>query len=197
VSGNLTWYVARATGITAWVVLLASILWGLLLATKVLGKRPAPWWLLGVHTFLGTLAVIFTSVHVGAILLDTFTHFTIVDVFVPFASSWNPVAVAWGVVALYLLLAVELTSLVRKHLSRRLWHGVHLASYGLFATATVHFLTAGTDVRGFLPGPITAGIGAAVLALAGIVWWKRSGVEAKRGRRIEARAISVGVTPES
>jgi len=47
--------------------------------------------------------------------------------------------------SLYLLLAVELTSLARRGLPRRLWWRVHLASFGLFAASTVHALTAGTD----------------------------------------------------
>jgi len=64
---------------------------------------------------------------------------------VPFTSSWNPVAVAWGVVGLYLLAAVELTSLLRKRIPKRWWKGIHMSSYGLYLVATIHLLTAGTD----------------------------------------------------
>jgi DMSO/TMAO reductase YedYZ heme-binding membrane subunit len=64
------------------------------------------------------------------------------------------VAVAWGIVGLYLLLAVELTSLVRRRLPRRLWRAVHALSFPLFALATVHGLTAGTD-RGNLLWQVT------------------------------------------
>ena len=68
-----------------------------------------------------------------------------VDVLVPFASSWRPGAVAWGVVAVWLLAAIELTSLAKRRLPPRVWHGVHLASPPLFAMATIHGLTAGSD----------------------------------------------------
>jgi DMSO/TMAO reductase YedYZ heme-binding membrane subunit len=144
---KIPWYVARSSGIVAWALVLATIVWGLLLATRVLGRRPAPAWLLSLHRYLGALTVAFVAVHVGAILLDTYTNFGIVDVLVPFTGSWHPVAVAWGIVGMYLLAAVEITSLLRHRLTKRTWHAVHLLSYLLFGVTTVHMLTAGTDVK--------------------------------------------------
>ena len=94
---------------------------------------------------LGGLALVFTGVHVGAIVVDTYVHFGLVDVLVPFAAKWHPVAVAAGIGALYLLAAVELTSLLRARLPRVVWRRVHYASFPLFVFATVHGLTAGTD----------------------------------------------------
>ena len=64
---------------------------------------------------------------------------------VPFASSWHPLAVAWGVVAMYVLLAVELTSLARHRLPQRMWRIIHVSSLPLFVLATVHYVAAGTD----------------------------------------------------
>jgi hypothetical protein len=147
---QITWYTARASGLVAWSLVLASIVWGLLLATKVLGRRPAPAWILSLHRFIGGLTVAFIGVHVGAILLDTYTNFSVVNVLVPFTGSWHPVAVAWGIVAMYLLVAVEVTSLLRHRMSTRAWHRVHLLSYFLFATASIHMLTAGTDVAALI-----------------------------------------------
>jgi predicted ferric reductase len=144
-SSQIWWYVARSGGIVGWVLLSASVIWGLLLSTKVLGRKPRPAWLLDLHRFLGGLAVVFTVIHVGAIVADSYVHFGVVDILVPFASSWRPTAVAWGVVGLYLLAAVELTSLLRKHMSKRAWHATHLLSLPLFLVATLHGLTAGTD----------------------------------------------------
>ena len=70
--------------------------------------------MLDVHRFLGGLAAVFVGVHVIGLLLDSFVAFGPTDVLVPLASSWHPVAVAWGIVAMYLLVAVELTSLGRR-----------------------------------------------------------------------------------
>jgi predicted ferric reductase len=144
---SLPWYVARSAGLVAWALLSASVVWGLLMSTRAraFGHRPRPAWMLDLHRWLGGLAAIFVGVHVTAILLDSYVHFGLVSVLVPFASTWRPAAVAWGVVALYLVLAVELTSLAKRKLSKRLWRAVHFASFPLFLFATLHALTAGTD----------------------------------------------------
>lgn len=144
-SGQLPWYVARASGLVGWALLAAATLWGLALSTKILGKRPRPNWILDLHRMLGALALVFTGVHVSAILADQYVHFGLVDVLVPFASKWRPGAVAWGVVGLYLLLSIEVTSLLRSRIPKSLWRRVHYASFPLFVSATVHGLTAGTD----------------------------------------------------
>ena len=144
-SEHLWWYVARSGGIVAWALLAASVLWGLALSTKALGKRPRPSWLLDLHRFLGGLALVFTGVHVGALVLDSYLSFGLMQLLVPFTSSYRPGAVAWGVVGLYLLLAVEITSLLRPRIPKHLWRRVHFASFGLFAVATLHGLQAGTD----------------------------------------------------
>jgi|KBSSwiStaDraftv2_1062776.scaffolds.fasta_scaffold1534478_2 predicted ferric reductase len=162
-TGQLWWYTARSSGITSWVLVTASVLWGLALSTKVTKGRPRPNWLLDLHRFLGAAAVVFTAIHVGSIVADSYVHFGLTDVLVPFASSWHPAAVAWGIVGMYLLLAVEATSLLRKHLSKRAWRATHFLSFPLFAMATIHGLTAGTDASAPL---LRGGIFIGTLAVA-------------------------------
>ncbi len=159
---QVPWYVARASGIVAWALILLTIVWGLLLATKVLGRKPGPAWLLSLHRYLGALAVAFVGVHVGAIMLDSYTNFGVTDVLVPFTGSWHPLAVAWGIVGMYLLAAIEITSLLRHKLSNRAWHAVHLLSYFLFATTTVHMLTAGTDAKALMASSVAVLLGVAI-----------------------------------
>jgi predicted ferric reductase len=144
-SAETLWYVARAGGLIAWGLLAASVVWGIALSTRILGRRPRPAWLLDLHRYLGGLGVVFVVVHVGAIMADSYVPFGPVATFVPFAGSWHPAAVAWGIVALYLLLAVELTSLLRSHLPLRVWRRVHYLSFAVFVLATAHGLSAGTD----------------------------------------------------
>ena len=144
-NSQLWWYTARAAGIVAWVLLAASVVWGLLLSTRLRPGGVAPAWLLDLHRYLGGLATIFVGVHVVAIMLDSYVHFGLADVLVPFASSWRPNWVAWGIVSMYLLLAVELTSLARRRLPSRLWRRIHVLSLPLFAFSTVHFVGTGTD----------------------------------------------------
>jgi predicted ferric reductase len=173
---QLFWYTARAGGIVAWALLGASVIWGLWLSGRVrpLGARPA--WILDLHRFLGGLATIFVGVHVGSILLDSYTDFGLTDVLVPFASSWHPLAVAWGVVALYVLVAVEVTSLARNRLPQRLWRVIHVASLPLFVLATIHYVAAGTDASNRL-SLAAIGVCSAVIVL----------LFARRMREVRAR----------
>ena len=137
-TSHLAWYVARTSGMLAWCLMSAAVIWGLLLSTRLMNRRPSPKWLLDLHRFLGGLAVTFTVIHVAGLVGDNYLHFGRADVLVPFASQWRPTAVALGVVSLWLLAAVEVTSLLMRYLPRRRWHQVHLASYAVFWSATLH-----------------------------------------------------------
>ena len=151
-SGTLPWYIARAAGLVAWALLAAATLVGARALHEgrsarhsappaaELAPRHAP--LVGrdrarVHRRARDRAAR-RPVHPLRADLDP-------DPASP--STWHPVAVAWGVVAFYLLLAVELTSLARSQLSKKVWRRVHTASFVLFVTATIHGLSAGTDTK--------------------------------------------------
>lgn len=182
-SSQIVWYAVRASGIVAWALAASSVVWGLAISSRALGRTPRPAWLFDLHRFLGGTALIFTGLHVGAILLDTYVHFSLVNVLVPFTGSWHPVAVAWGILALYLLLAVELTSLARSRVPKRLWRRVHYGGFGLYVLSTVHALTAGTDERS--PAFVAAAV--ASLAMVGVL----TGIRVARSARKPA-PVAVG-----
>lgn len=142
---QLWWYVARSGGIVAWSLLTASVMLGLGLSTAVAGRKVPKPWLLGLHRYLGLLAIVMTGFHLGGLVADSWVEFSVVDLLIPFASQWKPGAVAWGIVAMWLLLAVEITSLLRRRIPKSLWRWVHLSSLPLFAMATAHTFAAGSD----------------------------------------------------
>jgi len=150
IAAQTWWHLARTGGLVAWALISASVIWGLLLSTRVLGRRPTRPWLLEMHRYLSALAIAAVIVHVGALLADSYIQFRVVDVVVPMASSWRPGAVAWGVAAMYLLLIVEITSLVGDRMPRRLWWWIHTTSFVLFTLGTIHGLKAGTDAANAL-----------------------------------------------
>lgn len=143
---KIWWYLARSSGIVALALLVATVVWGVLLTTRVLRPRDRPAWLLDVHRWLGGTALVMTGLHLLGLMLDGYVEFGFADVLVPGASSYRPFAVAVGVLSMYVMLAIELTSYMRRWFSRRLWHGVHLLSYLLVWTAALHAGLAGTDV---------------------------------------------------
>ncbi len=143
---QLWWYMARASGLIAWVLLVASLVWGVLLATRVLKPMDRPAWLLAMHRWLSGLAVTATALHLATLVADSYVHFGPREILLPFGSAWRTGAVAWGVVGMYLLVAVQVTSLLMKKLPKRLWRGVHTCSYALVWVVTVHAGTAGSDV---------------------------------------------------
>jgi DMSO/TMAO reductase YedYZ heme-binding membrane subunit len=145
---------------------------------------------LDLHRALGGLAVIFTGVHVVTIMLDSYVHFGLAEALVPLASTWHPVAVAWGIVAFYLLAAVEITSLARRRLPNRFWRRVHYASFPLFVLATVHGLSAGTDTGTGLAVVATSAALAPLVLLCAVRIQRRSrGHEGDRGATREAQPV--------
>jgi DMSO/TMAO reductase YedYZ heme-binding membrane subunit len=201
---QLWWYSARAGGLVAWALLTASVLWGLVLSAKLKPPRTRPAWTLDLHRYLGGLATIFVGIHVGSIILDSYTHFGLSDVLVPFASQWHPLAVAWGIVGFYLVLAVELTSLARRSLPQRTWRRLHMLAFPLWLFATVHFATAGTDAKTAVARVAMIGAAAGVCALTGVrveehLWKTRSRASQVRsgGDRRRSDGLVNGVVARS
>ena len=189
-SGEVWWYVVRSTGIVAWALATASVLWGLGVTAKPLGKKPAPAWTLDLHRYLGALTVLFLAGHLGALVADSFLEWSLVDLAVPYANPWKPGAVAWGIIAAWFLVAVEVSSLLLRHLPRVWWRRLHLTSYLVFVTATLHFLSAGTDREHPL---VRVAVAAAVVAVAGLTAFRvRQGRQKARRRQAPVE----GTTPE-
>jgi DMSO/TMAO reductase YedYZ heme-binding membrane subunit len=150
VTEKLSWYVARSSGIVAWATITASILWGLTLSSQLVRMRGVPAWLLDLHRYLGTLSVVFVLLHLGALWADNYVYFGWQELFLPMESPWKSGAVAWGIVAFYLLAAIQITSWLMRHIKRRIWHAIHLTSIALWISATVHTFLAGQDRHNML-----------------------------------------------
>ncbi len=166
-TSQVWWYVARASGVVAWLMLTASVLWGVLLSTKAFPKHRRKAWLLDLHRGLAALTLALIGLHVTALVADSYTHFGLADVLVPFASAWRPVAVALGVISAWLLVTVQATSLAMKRLPRKVWHAIHLSSYVTFWLTSLHAALAGTDRANPLY-IVTASLGVAAVAGATI-----------------------------
>lgn len=181
-SEQIWWYVARSTGYVAWGLLATSLVSGLTLSARLTKGTPTPAWVLDLHRFLAGLSVAFTGLHLVGLVADGYVHFGLADLTVPFASEWKPGAVALGVVAAYLLIAVELSSLLMRRLPRRLWRSLHLTSYVAFWLATFHLITAGSDATHPVSRVVTA------LTMALVVFLSLVRILSGRGARRAAPA---------
>ncbi len=142
---QMWWFLARSSGIVAWALLTASVLWGIVLSTDLFPRNRRPAWLLDLHRWLGGLTCGFLGLHLVMLWADSYIEFTIADFLIPFRATWKPTAVALGVIATWLLVMVQATSLARKRLSAGVWRTVHLASYAAFVLGGIHGSMAGSD----------------------------------------------------
>jgi ferredoxin-NADP reductase/DMSO/TMAO reductase YedYZ heme-binding membrane subunit len=138
------WYVARASGLLAWALLAASVIGGLLLGTQLARGRTRRW-TQGLHEFVGPLAVVFTAIHLASVLSSDQLRIGVQELIVPFVRPDKPVAQGCGVLAVYLLTALALTSSARAVLSWRWWRRLHLLAFPLFGLASAHTVLAGSD----------------------------------------------------
>ena len=142
---HLVWYVDRAAGYTALVLLTASILLGLLLSLKVASPRWPRFLTNDVHEYITLMALVFIAIHGFAILIDPFMRFGWGDVLVPLGTAYHPMAMALGIVAGYLALAIWLSSRVRKQIGFRMWRRLHYATFLVYTFSCVHSLLIGND----------------------------------------------------
>ncbi len=144
---QIWWFATRGAGLMAWAVACSSVILGLLASTRVLGFKPSKPWLVDLHRHMGGLTFAFIALHLVTLWADSFVTFGWAELFVPFASTWRAGAVAWGILSMYLLAAIELSSLIKDRLPQKWWMGIHLSSYLVVITGTIHAWQAGSDVR--------------------------------------------------
>ena len=195
-SPQFWWFLTRASGIVAWLMLTASVIWGILLSTKAFPNQRRPLWLAAMHRWLAGLTMSFLAIHLAALVADSYVSFGLADLAIPLASDWKPGAVALGVLGTWALVAVQLTSMAMRRLSRRFWRIVHLTSYVAFWLASMHAAFAGTDRASWLyQGTAAASILAVAWALMYRVANRRAVRRAQRGAAPGAtRAVAAGVT---
>jgi DMSO/TMAO reductase YedYZ heme-binding membrane subunit len=143
---HLWWHVARASGLVAWAAMTGSVLWGVLLATRVLRSIDNPAWLQDLHRWLGGTALIMTGLHMLSLMLNTWAPFSLAEVLVPLAAGYRPLPVTLGIAAFYLLVAVYGTSLLRPRMPRQFWKALHFGSYVAVLLVSFHAGWSGTDV---------------------------------------------------
>ncbi|MEM8705308.1 MAG: hypothetical protein AAGE98_02545 [Actinomycetota bacterium] len=179
-SEEFWWYATRAAGLMTWTTAVAAVIVGLLLSTRVVKAKTGPW-LLDLHRFLGGISVLFLLVHMGTLWADSFVDFGPRELLIPGESSWEPEAAAWGVIAAWTLVLVEVTSLLRKWISKSVWRTFHMLSIVTVLAGSYHAWLGGSDVANPLTW-LVAGAGSAIVV--GLVAVRLRGSEAPTSPRV-------------
>lgn len=144
-STQLLWFATRGSGVVSLILFSIVACLGLL----SVARTQSTWWprflTVELHRTLALLSVAFLAVHIVTAVLDPFTHLGFAAALVPLASAYRPLPVAFGVVSVYLVAAVVITSLLRDRIGHRLWRAIHWTSYASWPLAIEHTLTAGSD----------------------------------------------------
>ena len=144
-STQWSWFLVRAAGLTGFLMLAASMLWGVFVSSRLIKD-----WVPGTvsmmfHATTSWLAVVLTLAHMGLLLFDSYYSYTLSNLLVPFTGPYRPFAVGLGIAAFWMILAVTISFSLRKLMSRRVWLWLHYTSYIAFGLVAVHALLAGTD----------------------------------------------------
>jgi DMSO/TMAO reductase YedYZ heme-binding membrane subunit len=164
---NPLWFATRATGSIALILLTATVVIGVAGAGRYAPSAVGRFEINALHRNISVLCLVLLAVHIGTTLADSYVPITWIAAFVPFASPYRTLWVAFGAVAFDLLLAVALTSAVRLRIGLRRWKAVHYLAYAAWPVAIFHGLNTGTDTK-LGAQQVLYALCAAVVVLAGM-----------------------------
>ena len=144
-SVQLWWYVTRASGIVAYLLLWFSMVLGLAVTSKYLDRLLDRVFTYDFHQFISLLSIAFVVLHVAVLMLDRYLPYSIWETLVPFISPYRPFWVGVGVIGFYLTLLVTITFYIRNRIGMRTFRLIHVLSLVGYLGATLHGVYAGTD----------------------------------------------------
>jgi len=188
---SLVWLFERLFAWLAYLAMAGSVIYGLLLSTRILdaiAHRPISF---SLHQDLAAIGLGLAGIHGMLLGLDHSVPFTIAQILVPGLAPHAPVAVAFGQVALYLMAAVTVSFYLRRHIGQRAWRTFHYVTFLAFAGATIHGIASGSDSNAPWAEAIYITSAAVVLVLLTF----RIGMST--AARSAARTASLGASPSS
>ena len=163
------WYLTRATGVVSLLLLTAIIVLGLLGPMRVAATPRWPRFAVDtLHRDLSLLSVLVIAIHVITSVLDGFAPIGLIDAIVPLHSAYRPIWLGLGAFTFDLMIALIITSLIRRRLGYRSWRAIHWLAYASWPAAVLHGLGTGSDSKQVWSLALTfacvLGVAAAVVA---------------------------------
>ncbi len=144
---RLPWYVTRISALLAYLALTGSVVYGLLLSTKILDRIAHRAVSFTLHQDLSSIGLALALVHVAVLMIDRSVPYSPLEVLIPFSGPYRPLWVGIGQITLAITLLVLLSFYVKKRIGAPAWRRVHYLSFLAFLGATVHGLMAGSDTQ--------------------------------------------------
>jgi sulfoxide reductase heme-binding subunit YedZ len=164
-----TWYFTRAAGLTAFLLLWLSTVWGLALPTRILDGKLHGAFSFEFHQFISLLSIIFTLAHIVVLMFDQYLPFSLAQILFPFLSDYRPFWTGLGVITLYIVVLVSVTFYLKDKIGMRAFRAIHIVSLLGFFGAALHGLMAGTDSA--LPAVQTLYAGTTLSVVFLTVYW--------------------------
>jgi len=183
------WYLTRGSGLVSLILLTVSMALGIAQFERWAGPTRQRFVVTHLHRNASLLAVVFLGVHIATAVIDGFAPIGWLDAVVPFRSPYRPLWLGLGALAVDLVLALVITSLLRTRIRYSAWKAIHWTAYACWPLAFVHGLGTGTDGRvGWVQLVDLACL--AVMAFA-VVWRLAAGWEQHRTPRSIATLTAV------
>ncbi len=173
------WFLARGSGVVTLLLTTASVCFGLLTVARFWHESWPRFFNLEMHRRISLLTIVFLVLHIVTAILDPWAKLGWTAALIPFMSTYRPLPVAMGVVAMYLFVALIITGLLRARMPQGLWRAIHWTSYAMWPLALAHGFFAGSDAGSLwmlAVQAISVGAVAACLIFRVSVW------DANRGR---------------
>ena len=180
---TVLWYATRGAGVVYLVLLTGVVVLGIVSAMRWQTVSWPRFLTTGFHRNLALATLIFLALHIVTAVVDPFTALGWQAAIIPFSSSYRRLWLGLGVIAIYVLLAIVLTSLLRPLFGHRTWRGVHWLAYLMWPIAVIHGIGTGTDPWfAWMLAIEAACIGSVVAAVA----WRMGRVAPTAWRQIPA-----------
>ena len=166
VGPSVYWYLTRGSGVVSLVLLTASVVIGIAGSMRVSGGLWPRFAVETVHRDVSLLVVLFLIIHIVTSVLDTFAPISLTAAVIPFDATYRPLWLGLGALSFDLILALTITSLVRRRLGYQTWRAVHWFAYVSWPVAVFHGIGTGSDAKLWWMLALTAVCVAAVVVAA-------------------------------
>ena len=163
------WYITRASGLIAYVLLWFSMVWGLGVSSKIFDVVLHGTFTYDFHQYISLLAIGFTLLHMGVLLFDGYMPYSIFQILLPFLSPYRPFWIGIGVIGFYLMLLVTITFYMRTKISMKTFRAIHTFSLLAYFAITLHSFMSGSDLS--LPSVMVLYVVTFLITMFLIVYW--------------------------